>query len=222
MAIKGILFDLDNTLYAYDPCNQAGQQAVTTWLSKTLSVSQRTVAKVYHQARHQIHQQLPGQAAAHARVLYLQSVIEKLTQRSNVRLTLQAEKIFWQAYFSKMTLRPGILALLKSIQAGGLKMALVTDLTTSLQLSKIAKLRIDDYFTCIVTSEEVGHDKPHPAMITLALQKMQLQPTEVVLIGDSLEKDQVAAQRCDIPFLQLATQRDVAAISRWIKKRLLL
>lgn len=221
MAIKGILLDLDNTLYAYQPCNQAGQRAVIKWLSKKLSVSQQKIKRSYNQARQQIHRQLRGQAASHARVLYLQYVIEDLTGRTNVRLTLQAEKIFWQAYFSKMKLRPGIPTLLKFIHAQSLKMVLVTDLTTSLQLSKISRLRINNYFNFIVTSEESGHDKPHPAMIRLALQKMQLRPTEVVFIGDSLEKDQVVAQRCHIPFIQLTRQRDVTTVTKLVKQILM-
>lgn len=221
MTIKGVLFDLDNTLYAYEPCNQAGQRAVVQWLSKKLSTAPSNVNQAYHEARQTIHKQLHGQAASHARVLYLQYVIENLTGHTKIRLTLQTERIFWQAYFSQMKLRPGILVLLKSIHRQSLKVALVTDLTTNLQFNKIVKLRINKYFDFIVTSEEVGHDKPHPAMIRLALQKMQLRPTEVVFIGDSLEKDQVVAQRCHIPFMQLATQRDVVAINRLIKKRLL-
>lgn len=218
MAIKGILFDLDNTLYAYQPCNQAGQRAVVKWLSKQLSVSQPKIIQAYSQARHQTHQQLEGQAASHARVLYLQSVIETLTGRTNVKLTLQAEKIFWQAYFVQMKLRPGILALLQSIHRQGLKVALVTDLTTSLQLSKIAKLRINNYLNFIVTSEEAGHDKPHPTVVKLALHKMQLQPAEVIFIGDSLAKDKIVAQRCHIPFMQLTTQHDVATVMQAVTK----
>ncbi len=217
MPIKGILLDLDNTVYAYPPCDQAGQRAVIKWLSQKLAVSPRTITTSYNHARHQIHRQLQGLAASHARVLYLQYVIEAVTGRTNVNLTLQAEKIFWQAYFEKMKLRPGIVPLLKLIRQHSLILTLITDLTTHLQLAKIAKLRLDQYCDFVVTSEEAGHDKPHPAMITLALQKMHLRSSEVICIGDSLAKDKVVAQRLRIPFIQLTTQRQVAATAKLIK-----
>ena len=71
MQLKGVLFDLDNTLYSYEPCNQAGQQAVLNWLSKQLGLPVRKLQQHYDQARQQIHEQLVGQAASHSRLLYL-------------------------------------------------------------------------------------------------------------------------------------------------------
>ena len=129
-----------------------------------------------------------------------------------MKLTLQAERIFWKAYFSKMKLRPGIGKLLQHLRQRGLKLAIVTDLTTSLQMAKLAKLHLTNYFDFIVTSEEVGHDKPHPAIVRLVLQKLQLTANQVVLIGDSLTKDRTVAKHYRIPFIQLAKPSDVTTL----------
>lgn len=216
--IKAILFDLDNTLYSYEPCNQAGQQAVVVWLSKQLSLSPKKITQLYNMSRQLVHRQLAGQAASHDRLLYLKYVIEHSTHRTQPHLIMQAENIFWLAYFSEMKLRPGIRSLLQLIHKMQLKMVLVTDLTTRVQLSKIVKLKIDRFFDFVITSEEVGHEKPHPAMIQLALKKLQLRPAETILIGDSIAKDQGVAKCCHIPFMRLASPRDVISITNTIKQ----
>ena len=41
----------------------------------------------------------------------------------------------------------------------------------------------------LVTSEEVGKEKPHPYMFMSALQKVDLKANEVCMIGDNFKKD---------------------------------
>ncbi len=50
----------------------------------------------------------------------------------------------------------------------------------------------------IVTAQEAGVEKPHPRMFELALQKLQMQPHEVVMVGDSHERDIAGAQAMGI------------------------
>lgn len=215
---KAILFDLDNTLYDYEVCNQAGQKTVLIWLSAKLGISVRRLNQMYKTARTTIHQQLSGQAASHSRLLYLKYVLEYCTAQTQTKLTLQAATIFWRAYFAQLKLRPGILPLLRYLQSKKIPLAIITDLTTELQLRKILQLHIEKYFTYIISSEEAGHDKPHSAIMNLVLKRLNISAQHTILIGDSISHDQAMAQHCQLTFWRLSTNADVPKITKKIRQ----
>ena len=51
----------------------------------------------------------------------------------------------------------------------------------------ITKLGLEEFFTAVVVSGEVGIKKPEPGIFHLALQRTGLQPEEVVYVGDTEE-----------------------------------
>lgn len=59
-------------------------------------------------------------------------------------------------------------------------------------------LGLDQYFDAIVTSVDVGYEKPHEEIFRVALQELGLRPPEVVMVGDRIEKDVVGANRIGI------------------------
>ena len=68
-----------------------------------------------------------------------------------------------------MKLRKGVLKVQKELKEQRIKTAVVSDLTTHIQLRKMDKLRISKYIDFLVTSEEAGSEKPHAVMFLLAL-----------------------------------------------------
>src|SRR3989338_5486127 len=188
--IKGILIDLDNTLYDYLPCNEAGKQAAFELLARSLSRTTPEIGRHFEIARKNVKTRLQREigyetAASHSRLLYFQTMIEDLAHKSNPSLTKEADKIFWDNYLSTMTLLPGALDFLKILNAQKKRVAIVTDMMHSIQLKKLCHLQIDNHIDVIVSSEEVGKDKPHPASTLLALQKIKCTPRESVFIGES-------------------------------------
>lgn len=212
---KGVIFDLDNTLYDYEPCNRAGQVALFQFLQLPLDLSLIQLERAFNQARTVVHKRLNGQAAAHSRLLYIQTMVEQQTGQINPALVLQAEHIFWRAYLAAMQLRPGVRNILRDLRRQSVQLAIASDLTSAIQFHKLRRLRLASAFDVIVTSEEVGHEKPHPAVVQLTLRKLRLSAKQVVLVGDSMERDQMAAQQAGLPFFRLANDADVQLVRRY-------
>lgn len=196
--IKGILLDLDDTLYSYPECNEAGKGAVFTYLSKKLKISEGKVENAHDKGRAETNKRLHGFAASHSRLLYIQSCLESLTGKTQYRLAIEAEKIFWNTFLKMMKLKPGVRHWLTYFKKIGLKVAIVTDLATDIQMRKIIHLEIEEYIDYLVTSEEAGAEKPASPIFKLALKKMELKPSEVIMIGDSVEKDIKGAEKLGI------------------------
>ena len=57
------------------------------------------------------------------------------------------------------------------------------------QILKLRKLGLDSIIDFLVTSEEVGVEKPNRDIFIFALQKLNLDPSLIVMIGDNHSKD---------------------------------
>jgi putative hydrolase of the HAD superfamily len=53
----------------------------------------------------------------------------------------------------------------------------------------LKEFELDCYFRSIVESSVAGIRKPDPALFAMGIQALQLQATEVLVIGDSYRKD---------------------------------
>ena len=53
---------------------------------------------------------------------------------------------------------------------------------------------LKDYFDFAIYSSEVPFRKPHPSIFQLAISRFQLEPEEILFVGDSLSADILGAQ----------------------------
>lgn len=186
---EAFLFDLDNTLYAYDPCHEFALRECSKLGEKILGLTVEEFHGQYAIARNEIHASLSNRASSHNRVLYFQRLVEKTCGRTEASKVLALYDTYWDAFFSKMVLADGALEFLACVKDLGIRSAIVTDLTSHIQLRKVDFLKIDKYIDFLITSEEVEYDKPDPAAVLLALKKLNVTAPSVWMVGDSLEKD---------------------------------
>jgi putative hydrolase of the HAD superfamily len=180
-----ILFDTDNTLYAYEPAHEKAQQAVKKKVISRFSINSKTFDEAYSLARNQVKLRLKNTASSHSRLLYLQRMLEIMGLGSQVLLVLDFEQTYWRTFLSNAKLFDGVKELLDDIRLIGIPTAIVTDLTAQIQFRKMVYFGLDRYFDYIVTSEEAGFDKPHEAPFQIALEKLRPKGNLVWMIGDN-------------------------------------
>ena len=193
-----VLFDFDNTLYAYEPANEAGMLAVRNKAIKKTGVGSDEFDTAFAKARSDTKKQLGKTASSHSRLLYFQRTLELLGFRSQIQLSLEFEQAFWASYLATMELREGVIDFLDQLSRANIRKVLVTDLTTQIQFRKLIYLELDLRFEFIVTSEEAGEDKPHRSGFNLALHKLNSQQDssevnaqtgKIWMIGDNVKSD---------------------------------
>ncbi len=183
---KGIILDIDNTLYEYEPIHKLAQNSLFNFLNTKFNIDLNLISQSYKQAKLQVKHNNPATAASHNRLLYVQNLCEILD--INVfKNSILLYDIYWNSFLENLTLSSGAQKLFSTY--GHLRICLLTDLTAHIQHRKVAKLELHKWADCMVTSEEAGCEKPHPFMFQLALKKLKLQPEEVCMIGDSFKKD---------------------------------
>lgn len=190
-----VLLDLDNTLYAYEPCHVAGIESARNLAQQSLNLAAADFDRCFADARSEIKNRLGDQAASHHRLLYFQRMLERAGLASRPFEALQLEQAYWRAYIDGARLFPHVMDFLDDLRLSDIPAVIVTDLTAEIQLRKMIALDLDARVDWIVTSEESGRDKPHPASFELALAKLGGVEGPVWMIGDNHHCDLVGAKR---------------------------
>lgn len=183
---NGILIDLDNTLYEYEPVHSNALKGLFhSFCSAGLESEANVFKKNYDLAKKKVKSNTQNQAASHNRLLYIQALLEGY-DKFDPAIALNLYNSYWDTFLRKMSVYPDALEFLSTLK---IPIVIVTDLTAEIQFRKLKKLGIADYFKGIVTSEEAGCEKPSQKIFQLALQKIGLPPSEVCFIGDNFQKD---------------------------------
>ena len=129
-------------------------------------------------------------------------MLEIMGLGSQVLLALDFEQTYWRTFLSNATLFDEVKELLDDIRLLGIPTAIVTDLTAQIQFRKLVYFGLDEFFDYVVTSEEAGADKPDSRPFNVALEKLQLKPENIWMIGDSASNDMVGAHRAGMYKIQ--------------------
>lgn len=191
---EAIIFDLDNTLYNYEPCHKAGLGAVCIKASAELNITEQQFYEGYKKAQKIVKGKMGKVAASHSRLLYFQAMMENIGLGSQALLSLDFEQTYWRVFLNEAEIFQGVFELLDSLRIYGVKTIILTDLTSQIQFKKLVFWGLDKYFENIVTSEEVGIDKPAKEMFDLAISKLGKPSGDIWMVGDNPEKDIKGAQ----------------------------
>ena len=193
--IKAVVFDIDNTLYEYAPCHQAGSSAMFQVLCRYRSTAPEEFGRLFGQAKTDIKEKLENTAACHNRMLYAQRICE-LAGIREASAALEIYNAYWEAFLGQMQLYDGVNEVFSFLKARGIKIGFCTDLTAVIQLRKIVKLGLDGIPDAVVTSEECGREKPDKIMFLSILKKLEAEPESSVMVGDDYVKDICGAKAC--------------------------
>jgi putative hydrolase of the HAD superfamily len=136
-------------------------------------------------------------AASHNRLLYMQNICEQMG-RNPFRYAMGFYNVYWDTMLENMELFDYVRPLLNELQRMNINVGILTDLTAHIQYRKIERLGISDMVDFIVTSEEAGAEKHSEKMFGLMLDKIGIKPDEAIMVGDSMEKDVLGAEKVGI------------------------
>ena len=197
MFYKGIIFDLDNTIYDYNLCHNTAINEVFDYLiQNNNSLNIEYIKRVYEDISIKLKFELTNTAYSHNKSIYFKQLLEKLN--IGFSLFLPINNIYWEIFYKNMVCYEGVIDFLIFNKNNGKKIGILTDYETEYQLIKLDKLGILKYIDVIVTSEEVGIEKPSSQMFTTILNKLRLNSSEVIMIGDNFEKDVTGAMNLNI------------------------
>jgi len=190
MHFDAVFFDLDDTLYSYPPCNVAAKEAA--WRearARGYDLDREAFDELYQKGRREVKREVAGTASAHERFLYFKRALQSHTGTDQSTDALALGEAYWSTYVDEMELFDGVEETLSSLHRAGVDIAVVSNLTTRIQMKKIEHLGIEGYVDVLLTSEETGREKPSSVMFTLPLARLDRRPSETLMVGNSVVSD---------------------------------
>lgn len=187
--IKAVFFDIDNTVCNYDKAHSAAMEKLLEYGKTELCIDSVKMQHLLSEAQKIILGRL-GQYSAviHNRLVRFQCFLE-LMHYHDFTKALKMEHIYWNVFLKNIIPEPGLYQLLQALRAAGMLTGVGPDQSSCIQYQKLETLGILDCFSCIVTSEEAGAEKPDSRFFKLCVEKAGCLAEECVFIGDNIKKD---------------------------------
>ena len=186
---SAVLMDIDDTLYSYRLAHTKAMLAVQDLVSGEFEIAEENFDQVFKAARDEVKSTLKGAPAARNRVLYFQRMFELIGVGSSSLKSLNCEQTYWNTLLSEAKLFDGLIPFLEELRLNGITIIAVTNLTSQIQFRKLVYFNLHDTFDFIVTSEQVGCEKPDKRIFETALSHVNCPGESVWMIGDDLKCD---------------------------------
>lgn len=196
MFFKYLLLDLDNTLYNYTHCHNKSLENVFGIMANHSNKTIIELTKLYDLINKRLKFELGFTASSHNKTIYFKHMIELLNL--DLSLLIECEEEYWKTFYETIVCYEGVIEFLKWIKNKHIKIAILTDYETKYQIKKLRLLDILQYIDVVVTSEEIGKEKPSSYMFLTALNKLNAMSEECIMIGDNYEKDILGAKNLNI------------------------
>jgi len=99
---------------------------------------------------------------------------------------------------TKTTLMPNAIEVMEYLRKCGYRMLIITNGFNEVQWIKIKACGLEQYFDLMLTSENVGHQKPDVRIFQQALKEAGCKPGRALMVGDDFEVDIVGARDAGI------------------------
>ncbi|MBU0507662.1 HAD-IA family hydrolase [bacterium] len=188
--IRGVLFDLDNTLLDFMHMKRASiEAAVMSMIDAGMPVARQEAFDEIYRLYDQVgieHQQIFN--------LFLRERFGDIPYK----WLAAAIVAYRRARDGVMVTYPHVRSTLVELLRRGLRLAVISDAPRLNAWLRLCQLDLHHAFDPVVTFEDTGHRKPSARPFERALDMMGLKPTEVIMVGDWPERDMVGASRLGI------------------------
>lgn len=191
--IRAVLFDIDNTLYSYDRAHRTAYAALKRYCQEALDLDPERFEALHKSASRTLAQRSGMGPVIHNRLIRYQLMLE--AAGLPIRRAPVMAELYWTGLLGAMEPTPGANAAIRAMKARGLSVGIATNMTADRQFDKLERLGLLPLVDFMVTSEELGAEKPDPRLFLLCAEKAGCRPEDCAFVGDSLEKDALAAAK---------------------------
>ena len=193
--IKAVIFDLDDTL-----CNASEvlEESLRTTFKENLShFPGKTVEEMVALNRQAFKDtfQDPSVPIPSASILFWFRIFELMNKKPPIKAIMHLVEKVWEENTTKLKTTPGALELLEWLKENRIKVGVLTNGVFMSQAKKVAMIGIDSKIDCFVTSDMCVADKPDPKAFLYILDRMNVWPSETIMVGDRIDNDVLAAKK---------------------------
>jgi beta-phosphoglucomutase len=103
-----------------------------------------------------------------------------------IQVLCHTKDLLFRSEVDSIKMVPGVQALLRELHHLGIPIALASCGSTARVHHLLSHLRLRDYFTAVVTGDEITTGKPDPGIFHKAARRMRVHPAESIVFEDSV------------------------------------
>lgn len=182
--IKAVIFDLDDTLISEKEYIRSGFRQVSINISKEYNLERDNVYELLLEIFEKDSKNVFNRLLDKLNISYEIDDIKKLVD-------------IYRGHKPEIKLYDDAKYILDTLYKKGIKLGIITDGYKITQRNKLEVLNIDNYFECIIVTDELGREfwKPHSRPYEIMRDKLNLDYDEMVYVGDNVSKDFVTANK---------------------------
>ncbi len=190
---KAVIFDLDGTMYDYDHCNEVAMEALRSYCAAHFNLRGEEFASLHAKAFRESADRVGCvSAASHNRLIRYQCMLEMIGQPL-FPYALEMYHCYWDTMLDVMQPYEGLIDWISKLRAEGIVIGVGTNMTAYIQYKKLERLQTAPLVDFIVTSEEVGVEKPEAKLFEACVRKSACPAGDCLYVGDSLQNDAYGA-----------------------------
>lgn len=183
--IKAVVFDLDNTLMDFMKMKRRSiEEAIPAMIDAGLAITHEEASKV-------IDDIYKEQGIEYQQVFDM--FLQRVLNRMDYKILSAGIVAYRRAREAALTPYPHVYSTLNKLLKMGIKMGILSDAPAKEAWLRLAQLNFHHIVDAVVTYEDTGERKPHPAPFQMVLKKLQVNPGEALMVGDWAERDVVGA-----------------------------
>jgi len=210
-----ILFDLDDTLMAFDfVSKKAWDNAVELFIQeKEVNIEKDILLKKIHETRKWYWADPERHKTGRRNMINARREVVKLALKdySNIKIS-ELEEIadnYTQMHEKLWHLFDGVEETLQSIKRNNIKLGIMTNGTSGSQRGKLKRFNIEKYFDYFFIEEEVGYGKPDIKIYEYMLKETKTDCSKIIMVGDNLIWDIEPPQKLGIYTIWINTKGDI-------------
>lgn len=184
--IKAVIFDLDNTLVDFMKMKKRSiEEAIPAMIDAGLPITYKECEKIID-------------GIYNEQGIEYQQVFDKLLQNVlkiiDYKILSAGIIAYRRAREAALIPYPHVYSTLNSLLKLGIKLGILSDAPSKEAWLRLAQLNFIHTFDQVVTFNDTGERKPHPAPFNLILKKLNVNASETIMIGDWAERDIIGAK----------------------------
>ncbi|MBI5216381.1 MAG: HAD-IA family hydrolase [Ignavibacteriae bacterium] len=188
--IKAIIFDLDNTLVDFMQMKrQSVDAAISAMIDAGLDVPREEIKERIN-------------AIYKERGIEFQNVFDQLLydifNKVDYKILSAGIIAYRRAREAALVPYPHVYLTLAELLKRGMRLAVVSDAPEREAWLRLCYLNFHQMFDVVVTFEDTGERKPHPAPFLKALEGLQVNADKTLMVGDWAERDMIGASKVGI------------------------
>ena len=184
--VRGAAFDLDGTLVDSAPDIADAANAMLNLLGYPLLAERRITAMIGGGVDRLIERALAESTGAAPRAAVLRTAGDAFRRHYATRL------------FQRSRVYPGVLEALETLAQSGLRLCCVTNKASVFALPLLDAAGLSKFFSFVLCADSPENRKPDPALLLETCRRFEVQPEELLCVGDSAA-DVAAARAAGCP-----------------------